>query len=242
MMNIPPAEEREIALDVETTGLDPDGGDRVVEIGCVELHQQLPSGKEYQAYVNPERAMSEAARAITGLSDEFLQAQPRFAEVAQPFLDFIGDSRLVIHNAEFDMKFLNAELARLDLPVIDAQTRVTDTLKIAREKFPGQPNSLDALCRRFNIDVSARTKHGALLDAQLLAEVYLDLRGGRQQRLGLDGAEDVRKRAPAPAAWPPLAPRPEPLALLLSAEDKEAHLRFVQDALTDALWLKPSDG
>lgn len=239
-MNIPPPAAREIALDVETTGLDPDAGDRVVEIGCVELHQQLPSGREYQAYVNPERAMSEAARAITGLRDEFLQTKPRFADVAPQFLAFIGDSRLVIHNAEFDMKFLNAELARLDLPLLSSD-RVTDSLTIAREKFLGQPNSLDALCRRFNIDVSARTKHGALLDAQLLAEVYLDLRGGRQRRLGLDGAGDVRARAPAPTAWPALSPRPEPLPLLLSAKDREAHLRFVQDALSDALWLAPSE-
>ena len=176
---------REIVLDTETTGMDPVKGDKLVEIGCVELMNHLPTGKNYHIYINPERDIPPEATAVHGITDDFVKDKPTFGEIVGDFLDFIGpDARLVIHNAEFDMKFLNAELKTFGFPTIDNR-RVTDTLKMAREKFPGSPANLDALCRRFNIDNSSRTYHGALLDSQLLAEVYLELLGGRQQGLGI---------------------------------------------------------
>ncbi|HEU5046433.1 MAG TPA: DNA polymerase III subunit epsilon [Rickettsiales bacterium] len=173
---------REIALDTETTGLDPLTGHRVIEIGCVEMFDRIRTGKTFQAYINPERDMPEEAFRVHGISLEFLKDKPVFAKVAQEWLDFIGDSRLVIHNAQFDLKFLNYELGLLKLPSI-SMDRATDTINIARRKFPGAPAKLDALCKRFNIDLSARTKHGALLDAELLADVYLELMGGRQEAM-----------------------------------------------------------
>lgn len=177
---------REIVLDTETTGMDPVKGDKLVEIGCVELMNTLPTGKHYHVYINPERDIPPEATAVHGITDDFVKDKPTFGEIVGDFLDFIGgDARLVIHNAEFDMKFLNAELKTFGFPTIDNR-RVTDTLKMAREKFPGSPANLDALCRRFNIDNSSRTYHGALLDSQLLAEVYLELLGGRQQGLGIN--------------------------------------------------------
>lgn len=178
---------REIVLDTETTGMDPVKGDRLVEIGCVELENHLPTGKHYHVYLNPEREIPAEATAVHGITNDFVKDKPVFGEVIGDFLDFIGDARLVIHNAEFDMKFLNAELKTFGFPSLDNR-RVTDTLKMAREKFPGSPANLDALCRRFNIDNSSRTYHGALLDSQLLAEVYLELMGGRQRGLGISEA------------------------------------------------------
>lgn len=175
---------REIVLDTETTGLDPFSGHRVVEIGCIELINHVRTGNYFHSYLNPERDMPREAEAVHGLSKEFLKDKPKFAEVAGSFLEFIGDDPLVIHNAAFDMKFLNAELAVARRPEIDF-ARAIDTVLIARKKFPGQPASLDALCKRFSIDLSARSKHGALLDSELLAEVYLELLGGRQSSLGL---------------------------------------------------------
>ncbi|MFM9891076.1 MAG: DNA polymerase III subunit epsilon, partial [Rickettsiales bacterium] len=170
---------REICLDTETTGLDPFSGHRIVEIGAVEMINQVRTGNHFHVYLNPERDMPREAENIHGLSISFLSDKPKFREVARSFLEFIGDDKLVIHNAAFDLKFLNAELDVARLPTIDA-ARATDTVLIARKKFPGSPANLDALCKRFSIDTSARTKHGALLDAELLAEVYLELRGGRQ--------------------------------------------------------------
>lgn len=170
---------REIVLDTETTGLDPKDGHRVVEIGCVELINYLPTGRVYQTYINPERDVPAEASAISGIKTDFLKPFPVFAKIADDFLSFIGDDKLVIHNAPFDLKFLNAELTRLNHPRLPLH-RATDTLLIARNKFPGSPASLDALCRRFQIDISARNKHGALLDSELLAKVYLELIGGRQ--------------------------------------------------------------
>jgi len=170
---------REIVLDTETTGLDPQAGHRIIEIGCVEIYNLIPTGRTYQTYINPERDISEGASLVSGLSSKFLQDKPLFSKVAQPFLDFIGDSPLVIHNAAFDIGFLNAELTRLELNPLLLE-RAVDTVRLARAKFPGAPASLDALCRRFGIDLTERTKHGALLDAQLLAHVYLELKGGRQ--------------------------------------------------------------
>lgn len=173
---------RQIVLDTETTGLDPASGHRLVEIGCVEIVNHIRTGSHFHSYLNPERDMPPEAERIHGLSGAFLQDKPLFKTVAAAFLEFIGDTPLVIHNASFDLKFLNAELNALDLPLIPME-RATDTVLIARKKFPGSPANLDALCKRFNIDTAARTKHGALLDAELLADVYLELMGGRQSSL-----------------------------------------------------------
>lgn len=176
---------REIVLDTETTGMDPAQGDRLVEIGCIELADHVPTGRTLHLYINPERDVPAEAVAVHGLTADFLRKHPTFGEVVDQFVDFIGPDRLVIHNAEFDVKFLNAELRTHGFPALQSN-RVLDTLMMARQKFPGSPASLDALCRRFGIDLSARTLHGALLDAQLLAEVYLELLGGRQTGLALE--------------------------------------------------------
>jgi DNA polymerase III subunit epsilon len=170
---------REIVLDTETTGLNPKTGDRLIEIGCVELYNFLPTGKSYQTYVNPQRDVPPEASRISGITTEFLYDKPLFMQVVDGFLDFIGEATLVIHNASFDMGFINAELDRLCRPTLPLN-RAIDTVQLARQKFPGAPASLDALCRRFGIDLSVRVKHGALVDASLLASVYLELRGGRQ--------------------------------------------------------------
>ncbi len=231
---------REIVLDTETTGFEPETGDRIVEIGALELLNHMPTGRTLQLYINPERSMPEGAFAVHGLSDEFLRDKPVFAQVAQEFVDFIGDARLVIHNAPFDMKFLNHELGRLGYPAMPMD-RATDTVMMARRKFPGSPASLDALCRRFGIDNSGRTLHGALLDSQLLAEVYLELIGGRQPDFGLSAepAAPVRTDAavPADAAWRP-RPRPVPLAPRITEEEAAAHKAFVAGLGDGALWLR----
>lgn len=204
---------RQVVLDTETTGLSHGDGHRVVEIGCVELINSLPTGRVWQRYLNPERAMPSGAEAIHGLTDAFLGLQPRFAEVCEDFLAFIGEDDLVIHNAEFDIGFLNAELTRLGRPPLPMR-RAIDTVQIARRKFPGAQASLDALCRRFQIDASARALHGALCDANLLAEVYLELIGGRQPALALAAAAAEAATAVAAVARPPSmhAPTPEELA------------------------------
>lgn len=205
---------REIVLDTETTGLDPDAGDRVVEIGCVELVNGIHTNRSYHTYLNPEREITEAALQIHGLSNEFLADKPLFADVAEAFLDFIGEDRLVIHNAEFDLKFINAELVRVGRPPLE-RIRIVDTLEIARRKFPGERASLDALCRRFNIDNSGREKHGALLDAELLALVYGELMGGRQAGLefGMAAVMPGVQRRERPFRPPrPHAPSAEELA------------------------------
>ncbi|MHA1529781.1 MAG: DNA polymerase III subunit epsilon, partial [Alphaproteobacteria bacterium] len=178
---------REIVLDTETTGLDAAAGDRVVEIGAIELENLLPTGRTYHQYINPERPVPRDAENIHGLGDQFLRDKPVFARIAPAFLDFIGEATLVIHNAAFDMAMLNAEFARIGKPAL-ALSRAVDTLAITRKRFPGAQASLDALCRRFGIDNSGREKHGALLDCELLAEVYLELMGGRQQGLVLVAA------------------------------------------------------
>ena len=176
---------REIVLDTETTGLDPQDGHRIVEIGAVELYNHVPTGNVYHQYINPLISMPDQAFAIHGLSDEFLSDKPKFSKIAKEFLDFIGSAKLVIHNAAFDIKFINAELKSIDEEEITFD-RATDTLAIARKKFPGSPASLDSLCRRFKIDNSARVVHGALLDSQILAEVYLELVGGKQPDFSLN--------------------------------------------------------
>lgn len=183
---------REIVLDTETTGLDFRSGHRIVEIGCVELHNLVPTGRHFQTYINPERGVPPEASAISGITTEDLQNQPLFKDIVNPFLEFIEDSPLVIHNADFDIGFLNMEFQRLNLPPFPL-TRAIDTVRLAKAKFPGAPASLDALCRRFGIDLSSRVQHGALIDSQLLARVYLELKGGRQSRLSFETIDCVKK-------------------------------------------------
>ncbi len=219
---------REIVLDTETTGLDPRNGDRIVEIGAIELVNHVPTGRAagiFHRYINPERDMPAEAAAVHGLTDAFLADKPLFADICGGFLEFIGDSPLVIHNAPFDMGFLNAELRRLGLAELP-MARAVDTVALARQRFPGAQASLDALCRRFNIDNSNRTLHGALLDAELLAEVYLELCGGRQPGLILMGQPGA---ALAAAAAGPAAPRRhrEPRPHAPTPEELAAHEAFV---------------
>jgi DNA polymerase-3 subunit epsilon len=230
---------REIVLDTETTGLEPRDGHRVVEIGAVELSNHVPTGRIFHSYINPERDMPADALQVHGLTSAFLAEQPAFAEVVDEFLAFLdhdGDANpapasLVAHNADFDVAFLNSELIRLGRPPVDGGRLIVNTLQIARQRFPGAPNSLDALCRRFDVDGSARTRHGALLDAELLAEVYLGLIGGRQPDLGLVRVAASRQmtvvrhrelRAPRPHAP--------------SAEELAAHAAFLEQ-LTNPIWL-----
>ena len=228
---------REIVLDTETTGFEPEQGDRIVEIGAVELFNHMPTGKTYHQYINPERAMPNEAFEVHGLGDEFLRDKPVFAKIGRAFLDFVGDARLVIHNASFDMKFLNAELGWMKLPLLPMDQAI-DTLAIARKKFPGSPASLDALCRRFGIDNSARTLHGALLDSEILAEVYLELIGGRQPDFALNANRSgSRENASSGETWRPTA-RPNPLPSRLSAEEAAAHEAFVETLGDGALWKK----
>jgi len=228
---------RELVLDTETTELDPLNGDRLVEIGCVEVFNHIATGKTYHQYINPERDMPAGAFGVHGLSEEFLSGYPVFADVVDAFLDFIGDDPLVIHNAQFDMGFINAELRRLKRPALPMSQSV-DTVSMARRRFPGAPASLDALCRRFDIDNSSRTKHGALLDAELLAEVYLELRGGRQPGLSLAAAEAGASSANDEAEPADLQPGTElrpPRPHAPTAEEIAAHDAFVA-TLKEPLW------
>jgi DNA polymerase-3 subunit epsilon len=224
---------REIVLDTETTGFDPSNGDRIVEIGCLELIDHLPSGRSYHCYLNPERDMPADAEKVHGLSIGFLSDKPLFADIAREFLDFIADAPLVIHNAGFDMKFLNAELGRMGAALLPFE-RAIDTIVIAKVKFPGARYSLDDLCRRFAIDLSDRSKHGALIDAELLAKVYLELLGGRQKTFSLAPSDAV-----AVANTGAVRQRPRPLPPLLTAAECEAHAAFVAKELGEsALWKK----
>jgi DNA polymerase-3 subunit epsilon len=222
---------REIVFDTETTGLEPLNGDRLVEIGCIELVNRFPTGKTFHRYVNPERDMPAAAFAVHGLSAEFLGKHARFAEVVEDFMAFIGDAPLIAHNASFDLGFINAELERASRPAV-GRDRLIDTLLLARRRFPGGQNNLDNLCSRFGIDNSHRTKHGALLDAELLAEVYLELIGARQTTLGLSQSETF-DGVSARTAYPP---RPQPLADLTSEAERTAHLAFIATLGSSAIW------
>ncbi|MGR3272978.1 DNA polymerase III subunit epsilon [Thalassococcus profundi] len=225
---------REIVLDTETTGFDPESGDRIVEIGAVELFNHVSTGRTYHQYINPERTMPQEAFEVHGLGDDFLRDKPVFAKIADDFLAFVQDSKLVIHNASFDMKFLNAELGWLkkrQLPMDQA----VDTLAIARKKFPGSPASLDALCRRFGIDNAARTLHGALLDSEILAEVYLELIGGKQPDFGLNVDQGRSSSETGAADWRPYK-RPEPLPPRITESEKAAHAAFVKKLGEKSLW------
>jgi DNA polymerase III subunit epsilon len=223
---------REIVLDTETTGLDPLTGDRLVEIAGIELVNSIPTGRHYHTYINPERDMPEGAFRVHGLSADFLSAHRVFTHVADEFLDFVREARLVIHNAEFDMRFINHELGRLGRPPIGMEW-VVDTLAIARRRHPGAANSLDALCARYRIDNSKRVKHGALVDAEILAEVYAELLGGRQTSLVL-GAQVLDLRSGATAV---VRARPQPLGSTITPAEAEAHAAFVATLGPQAIWL-----
>jgi len=228
---------REIVLDTETTGLDPAKGHRIIEIGCIELLNLIPTGQSFHAYLDPERDIPEEAFRVHGISSELLAGKPVFAAVGSDLLRFLDGSKIVAHNAEFDMRFVNAELALAGLPAIEAD-RVIDTLALARRKFPGSANSLDALCQRFGIDISRRAKHGALLDAELLAEVYAELLGGRQASLSLGSSGRVGVSARGPL----LTRRPEPLPSRLLAEELERHRAFVAELGPESIWAGYRDG
>jgi DNA polymerase-3 subunit epsilon len=222
---------REIVLDTETTGLDPLSGDRLVEIGCIELVNRFPTGKTFHGYFNPERDMPESARQIHGLTIDFLREQPLFAQRVGELIDFLGDAQLVAHNAMFDLAFLNAELERAGQRLV-SRDRMVDTLLLARRKHPGAPNRLDDLCGRYAIDNSRRVKHGALLDAELLAEVYVELIGARQAQLVLSQAAPIL----APGEMIVIRERPVPLPSRLTADAQAAHRRFIASLGANAIW------
>jgi len=227
---------REVILDTETTGLDPKKGDRLIEIGCIEIFNRIPTGREYHCFINPERDVPAEAERVHGLSTDFLKDKPLFHKVARDFLAFIGDDTLVIHNAQFDIGFLNFELDRAGLTTL-TMDRVVDTLALARRKHPAGPNNLDALCKRYGIDNSKRTKHGALVDSLLLAEVYIELLGERQAALGLQsnrssGAQSSR------AGKQKAAQRPQPLPPRIAADGLAAHKAYIEKLGAKAVWLK----
>ncbi len=226
---------REIILDTETTGLSPADGHRLVEIGCLEIVNQIPTGAVYHVLINPERDVPDDAFRVHGHSTAFLADKPVFAEIAPDFLGFIGEDRLVIHNAEFDMRFINAELAKIGGEPIPAG-RVIDTLALARRKHPGAPNSLDALCDRYRIDRTRRIKHGALLDAEILVEVYSELLGGRQRSLVFVGNERAGRAQTQISRVPERTSRPSPLASLLTEAERLAHSAHVATLGESALW------
>ncbi len=235
---------REIVLDTETTGLDPKKGDRLIEIGCVELFNRIPTGREFHRYINPERAVPAEAEAVHGLSTAFLVDKPLFAAVADEFLTFLGEDMLVIHNAAFDVAFLNAEFGRLGKAAI-SMVRVVDTLQLARRKHPAGPNSLDSLCKRYGIDNSKRIKHGALMDSLLLAEVYVELLGERQATLELAKGAERANSSGERSSQRQIAGRPTPLPSRLSPAAELAHRVFVETLGPKAIWrryLPPTEG
>ncbi|MGB8814847.1 MAG: DNA polymerase III subunit epsilon [Paracoccaceae bacterium] len=229
---------REIVLDTETTGFEPSEGHRIVEIGAVELFNHMPTGRTFHQYINPQRMMPKEAFEVHGLGDDFLRDKPLFSAIAQAFLDFIGDDILVIHNAAFDMKFLNAELKSASFPVLP-NDRALDTVLMARKKFPGSPASLDALCRRFGVDNSSREKHGALLDSEILAEVYLELIGGRQPDFALATSQAAPSKdiSTSQSSWR-AGPRPIPLPPLITDEENAIHMIFISKLGDGAIWNK----
>ena len=222
--------KRQVIFDTETTGLDPKGGDRVTEIGCVEVIDLMPTGKDLRILINPERDIPAEVTEVTGHTWEMLKDEPLFEAVADEFLEFVGDSELVAHNAGFDRGFINMELKRCGRPEIDP-ARFIDTAAIARKKFPGAPASLDALCKRFDVSLESRTKHGALIDSYLLAEVYLELNGGREQAFSFGG----NTASGGQVIYPKRAPRPSALKSAITDEERAAHAAFI-DEMDDPLW------
>jgi DNA polymerase-3 subunit epsilon len=229
---------REIVMDTETTGLDPVRGDRLIEIGCIEIVNRIRTGREFHRYLNPERDIHPDAVAVHGLTRDFLQDKPRFDEIIEDFMSFIGEAPLVMHNASFDLSFLNAELKRATKPTLGFD-RIVDTLSLARRRHPAGPNTLDALCKRYGIDNSQRTKHGALLDSVLLADIYVELLGERQATLGLNGKEggDIATGIHFGKA----RQRPVPLPPRINADVERAHRDFVKTLGPGALWLRTMD-
>lgn len=224
---------REICLDTETTGLEPRDGHRIIEIGCVELINKIKTGRTFQRYINPQMAMPEDAFKIHGLSTQFLNDKPVFADIAKDFIEFVKDAKLVIHNASFDMKFINHELRKCGLEIIE-RSFVSDSLEIARNKFPGSPNSLDALCKRFNIDNKKRVKHGALLDAELLADIYLELMGGNQSSMFDLGGQISRTVFVNEEKG--AAKKLEPRDFSLTSEELKQHQEFITKNFKNNLW------
>jgi len=226
---------REIIFDTETTGFDAKGADRITEIGCIEIIDLLPTGRQFHCYLDPLREVPEKVVEITGLTTEFLRGKPLFKDKADEFLEFVGTATLIAHNAQFDMGFINAELRRAGRDPLPAK-RFKDTLAMAHAKFPGSPASLDALCKRFDISLSARDKHGAIIDSELLAAVYLELCGGRAMNLGLDAKPVMVK---TDTGFPEAKPRPKPLELVLSEAERKAHRDFIASNIKDgAVWEK----
>ena len=228
---------REVVLDTETTGLDPKNGDRIVEIGAIELFNHMPTGQYFHKYLNPDRPMPQEAFAVHGLSDDFLKGKPRFVDIMDEFVSFVGDAKMVIHNASFDMRFLNAELKRAGGEIYSDQKAI-DTLLIARKKFPGAQNSLDALCRRFSIDNSGREKHGALLDSELLSDVYLELIGGRQPGLVLRTDKGGKVEKHDTPRRDGRKKRKTELKSLLTEVEKANHKEFLNTLGADCIWKK----
>lgn len=229
---------REIVLDTETTGFDPHTGDRLVEIGCLEIEDFIPTGRTFHVYVDPERDMPAAAEKVHGLSSAFLRGKPKFAhpEVVDAFIEFVGDAVIIAHNAAFDRNFVNYELGLCNREHLH-ESRWIDTLELAKHRFPGMHNSLDALCKRFKISLLDREKHGALIDARLLSEVYLELRGGRERRLELEAA--VMTNAVAVAVASAYGARPRPLELRSTDAERERHAQFIREVLkNETLWEK----
>jgi len=224
---------REIVFDTETTGFDARGDDRITEIGAIEVIDFMPTGRSFHAYLDPQREVPEKVVEITGLTTEFLRGKPLFKDVARDFLEFIADSPLIAHNADFDMGFINAELARADFIQLP-RTRFIDTLKMARAQFPGSPATLDALCKRFDISLASRDKHGAIIDSELLALVYLELNGGKERRFGFQNARDVKVDYVVPVA----RPRPQPLPKLSTQNEQAAHTEFVRSLGQDMVWYR----
>ncbi|QDH71985.1 DNA polymerase III subunit epsilon [Brevundimonas sp. M20] len=225
---------REIVLDTETTGFDPKTGDRLIEVGCIELMDLLPTGRTYHTLVNPDRLIPPDATRVHGITDDKVKDAPRFADIVKELDAFIGDAPVIAHNAQFDRNFIDFEYARIAHPLIDG-SRWIDTLQLAQKKFPGMPNSLDALCKRFKVSLADRTFHGALIDARLLAEVYLELRGGKERRLDLSSARVTAVSGPVTAAAH--GARPRPLAARSTEAERAAHLEFLKATLKDhTLW------
>jgi len=222
---------REICLDTETTGLEPKDGHRIVEIGCVEIINRVKTGNVFHTYINPDRDMPESAFKVHGISEEFLKDKSKFSDVAEEFIDFIKDTNLVIHNAAFDMKFINSELRKCGLEIIERRF-VKDSLTMARNKYPGAKNSLDALCKRFKIDLSRREKHGALLDADLLADVYVELIGGKQRSLFEEGVEEKEFSISVKETLKELASR----NFVTSEKDLKLHEAFIKENFKDNFW------
>lgn len=224
---------REIVFDTETTGFDARGDDRITEIGAIEVIDFMPTGRSFHAYLDPQREVPDKVVEITGLTTEFLRGKPLFKDVARDFLDFIGDSPLIAHNSDFDMGFINAELERADFIQLP-RSRFIDTLKLARAQFPGSPATLDALCKRFDISLASRDKHGAIVDSELLALVYLELNGGKERRFGFQNARNIKVDYVVPVA----KARPNKLPLLSTAAEKSAHADYVRSLGDDMVWYR----